>query len=235
MCKSKCLKNAVLVATVVLLAAGGAWATEAAKPRRAGAGGVMSAIPAKSLFCVRINKFDATLDSVNAFLKDVAPVDAKAALMSKLTGILGGDQLRGVNKRGTIAIFGLIVPSESGAPGPMGGLFIGALLPISKYENFVSRNSNVGEADEQGISTITVDGDVEGLVTNFRRFALLCPPSARGQLIKVKKMLAQRKRSLGAGLDPETRKQAASAPVWVFLNVKEGSAMLKPMLGAGAG
>jgi len=106
MFNSKCLKNAVLVATVVLLATGGAWATEAAKPRRAGAAGVMSAIPARSLFCVRINKFDATLDSVNAFLKDVAPVDAKAALMSKLTGILGGDErLRGVNKRGTIAIF----------------------------------------------------------------------------------------------------------------------------------
>ena len=235
MCNSKCLKNAVLVATVVLLATGGAWAAEAKKSRGGAGAGVMSAIPAKSLFCVRINKFDATLDSVNAFLKDVAPVDAKAALMSKLTGILGGDQLRGVNKRGTIAIFALMVPSESGAPGPMGGLFFGALLPTGKYENFVSRNSNVGEADEQGISTITVDGEAEGLVTNFRRFALLCPSNAREQLIKVKKMLNQRKRSLGAGLDPETRKQAASAPVWVFLNVKEGSAMLKPMLGAGLG
>ncbi len=233
MFNSKGLKSAVLVATVVLLATGVVWATEAANPRRAGAAGVMGAIPAKSLFCVRINKFDATLDSVNAFLKDIAPVDAKAALLSKLTGLLGGDQLRGVNKRGTIAIFALTVQGESGAPGPMGGLFIGALLPISKYENFVSRNPNVGEADEQGISTITVDGKPQALVTNFRRFALLSLPNARGQLIKVKKLLAQRKRSLGASLDADMRKQAASSPIWVYLNVKQGAQMLQPMLQGG--
>jgi len=230
MFNSKCLRNAMLIAMVVLLATGGVWARDAAKPRRGGAAGVMSAIPARSLFCVRINRFDATLDSLNAFLKDVAPVDAKAALLSKLTGLLGGDQLRGVNRRGSIAIFALNVQGES-TGGPMGNIFIGALLPTSKYENFVSRNPNVGEADEQGISTITVNGGPKGLVTNFRRFALLCPPNARGQLIKVKKLLAQRKRSLGAGLDPDTRKQAASSPVWVYLNVKQGAPMIQPMLG----
>ena len=88
MCNSKGLKNAVLVATVVLLATGGVWATEAAKPRRAGAAGVMWAIPAKSLFCVRINKFDATLDSVNAFLKDIAHEDS-SCIDGKDLGIRG--------------------------------------------------------------------------------------------------------------------------------------------------
>jgi hypothetical protein len=233
MFNSKCLKSAVLVAMVVLLAAGGVWATEAKKARSGTATSMMSAIPATSLFCVRINKFDGTLDSVNAFLKDVAPVDAKAALLSKLTGLLGGDQLRGVNKKGNIAIFALNVQGESAAPGPMGNIFIGALLPIAKYENFVSRNPNVGEADEQGISTITVNGGPMGLVTNFRRFALLCPPNARGQLVNVKKMLNQRKRSLGASLDADTVKQAQSSPVWVFLNVKQGSPMIQPMLFGG--
>ena len=233
MFNSKGLKNAVLVAMVALLATGGVWATEAAKPRR-GAAGTLSAIPAESLVCVRINKFDATLDSVNAFLKDVAPVDAKAALLSKLTGMLGGgDQLRGVNKKGNITIFVMTVQGESAAPGPMGNMFIGALLPVTKYENFVSRNPNVGEADEQGISTITVDGGPMGLVTNYRRFALLCPPHARGQIASVKKMLNQRRNSLGASLDADTVKQAASSPVWVYLNVKQGSQMIQPMLAGG--
>lgn len=235
MFKSKCLKNAILVVTVVLLGAGGVWATEAKKPRRAGGAGVMWAIPAKSLFCVRINKFDATLDLVNAFLKDLAPIDAKAAALSKLGGLLGDERLRGVNKRGTIAIFAVSVQGGPAAPGLMGRLFIGALLPINNYENFVSRNPNVGEPDEQGISTITVDGGPVGLATNFRRFALLCQTNARGQLIKVKKLLNQRKRSLGASLDPETRKQSQSSPVWVFLNVKEGSQMLTPILAGGLG
>ncbi|UCF14335.1 MAG: hypothetical protein JSW59_13050 [Phycisphaerales bacterium] len=232
MFNSRGFRNAVLVATVVVLATGGVWAAETArKTRRRATAGVLWAIPGESLLCMKINRFDGTLDSVNAFLKDVAPVDAKAALLSKLTGMLGGDdRLRGVNKRGTIAVFALPVQSDSPPAGPMGNMFIGALLPVTKYEKFVSANANVGEADEQGISAITANGKPAGLVTNFRRFALLCPPNGRGQLMQVKRMLNQRKRSLGASLDAETRKQAASSPVWVYLNVKQASPMIQPMV-----
>jgi len=233
MFNSRSLRNVIVVATVAILAAGGVWAGEAAKKRQAV--GMMGAIPAKSLFCVRINKFDGTLDAVNEFLKDVAPesLDAKTALLSKLGGLLGDDKLRGVNKKGNIAIFGLNVPGESAARGPMGNIFIGALLPITKYENFISKNSNCGEPDDEGISTIAVNGQQRGLATNFRRYALLCPPNARENLIKVKKLLAQRKQSLGSDLDAEERKQAGSSPVWVYLNVKQGSQMIQPMLFGG--
>ena len=233
MFSSKSLRNIILVATVAILAAGGVWANEAAKKRRAA--GMMWAIPAKSLFCVRINKFDSTLDGVNEFLKDVAPdsLDAKTALLSKLGSLLGDDRLRGVNKKGNIAIFGLNVPGESAARGPMGNMFIGALLPVMKYENFISRNPNCGEPDDDGISTITSNGSPMGLATNFRRYALLCPPNARENLIKVKKLLNQRKQSLGRSLDADERKQAWSSPVWVYLNVKQASQMVQPMLFGG--
>ena len=230
MFNSRSLRNVILVATVTILAAGGVWASEAAKKRQAA--GMMWAIPAKSLFCIRINKFDGTLDSANEFLKDVVPesLDAKTALLSKLGSLLGDNELKGVNKNGNIAIFGLNVEGESAARGPMGNLFIGALLPVTKYENFISNNSNCGERDEQGISTITVNGGPMGLATNFRRFALLCPPNSRENLIKVKKLLNQRKQSLGSSLDLDERKQAWSSPVWIYLNVKQGSQMIGPML-----
>jgi hypothetical protein len=107
---------------------------------------------------------------------------------------------------------------------------MGALIPITKYENFISRNPNCGQADEQGISTITVDGKPKALATNFRRFALLCRPDARDKLITVKKLLSQRKRSLGRSLDPDDRKQAASSPIWLYLNVKEGSQLIQPLV-----
>ena len=232
MFNSRSLRNVILIATIAMLAAGGVWAEESAKRRTAG---MMWAIPAKSLFCIRINKFDGTLDAANEFLKDVAPesFDAKAALLSKLGGLLGDDMLRGVNKKGNIAIFGLNVEGESAGRGPMGNMFIGALLPVTKYENFISRNPNCGEPDDEGISTITVNGQTKGLATNFRRFALLCPPNARENLIKVKKLLAQRKQSLGRGLDADERKQAASSPVWIYLNVKQGSQLIQPMLSGG--
>ena len=233
MFNSRSLRNVIVVATVAILAAGGVWAGEAAKKRQAA--GMMWAIPARSLFCVRINKFDGTLDAANEFLKDVAPesLNAKAALLSQLGKLLGDNELRGVNKKGNIAIFGLSVEGESAAPGPMGNMFIGALLPVTKYKNFISGNSNCGEPDDEGISTITVDGRSMGLATNFRQFALLCPPKARENLIKVKKLLTQRKQSLGRNLDAEERKQAGSSPVWIYLNVKQGSQMVQPMLFGG--
>jgi len=232
MFNSRSLRNVILVATVAILAAGGVWASESAKKRRAGA--ILGAIPAKSLFCVRINNFEDTLDAANAFLKDVTPesFDAKAALFSKLGSVIGDNELKGVNKKGNIAIFALDVPSET-SPGPMNNIFIGAFLPVTKYEKFISSNPNCSEPDEQGISTITVNGGPMGLATNFRRFALLCPPNARENLIKVKEMLAQRKESLGNSLDADKRKQAASSPVWVYLNVKQGSQMIQPMLFGG--
>ena len=229
MFNSKSLRNAILMATAAILVAGGVWASESAERQTAG---MIGAIPAESLFCVSINNFDGTLDAANEFLKDVAPesLDAKTAILSKLGSLLGDNELRGVNKKGNIAIFGLNVPGESAAPGPMGNMFIGALLPVTEYEDFISGNSNCGEPDEQGISMITMNGQPRGLATNFGRFALLCPPNARENLIKVKKLLAQGKQSLGSSFDADERKQAGSSPVWIYLNVKQGSKMIGPML-----
>ncbi len=230
MFSSRSLKNVILVAIVAMLAVGGVWAAESARPRVSA--GMLGAIPAKSLFCIRINNFEGTLGAANEFLKDIVPesFDAKAALFSKLGSVLGDNDLKGINKKGNIAIFGVEVPSESAAPGPMGNMFIGALLPVTEYEDFISGNSNCSEPDEQGISTITVNGQPRGLATNFRRFALLCPPNASDNLIKVKEMLAQRRESLRRSLSPDERQQASNSPIWIYLNVKQGSKMVGPML-----
>jgi hypothetical protein len=230
MFNSKSLRNAVIVAIVAMLAAGGLCAAQGARTR--GSAGMLGAIPAKSLFCIRINNFDGTLDAANEFLKDVAPAsfDAKTAVLSKLGSVLGDNELKGINKKGNMAIFGVEVPSDSATPGPMGNMFIGALLPVTEYEDFISGNSNFSKPDEQGISTITINGQPRGLATNFRRSALLCPPNARDKLLKVKEMLAQRSDSLRRSLNSDERRQAASSPVWVYLNLKQGSKIVGPML-----
>jgi hypothetical protein len=229
MVNSKKIRNAVLVAAVVILATSGVWAAKSAKRAT---GGMMWAIPAKSLFCVRINKFNRTLTAADEFLKDIAPesFEAQAAVLSKLGELLGDEKLSGVNKRGSFAVFGVNVPGESASLSPIGDLFIGALIPVTKYENFISQNPNCGEPDDEGISTITVDGKPQALATNFRRFALLCRPSARDKLIRVKKLMGRRKQSLAGSLDPGERKLAASSPIWLYLNVKQGSKLIQPLL-----
>lgn len=229
MVKSRNFRQAVVVAVVVLLAAGGVWAQRSAKP---GAAGLMGSIPGESLFCVRINKVDDSLGAVNEFLKGVAPepFDAKSMVFSKLGELLGDERLRGINRKGNFALFAVNVPGDSAGRGPMDNMFIGALLPVRNYDNFISRNPNCGEPDDEGISTITVDGGARGLATRFRRYALLCPPNAREKLPQVKKMMAQRKRSLAVSLDESEMKLASSSSIWLHLNVKQGAALIKPML-----
>ncbi|MGD8500549.1 MAG: hypothetical protein PVJ86_07865 [Phycisphaerales bacterium] len=233
MVNSKGFRNVVVAAMVVVLAASSVWAAEPAKKPRAG--GLLVAIPAKTLFCVRINKLDGTLTAANEFLKDVAPesFDAKTKVFSRLGKLLGDERLRGVNKKGNLVIFAVNVPGDSPPQGFMGDLFIGALLPVTKYENFISRNPNCGEPDDKGISTITVDGQTKALVTSFRRFALLCPPGDTDKLIRAKKLMGKRKQSLSTVLDDGEKKLSASSPVWLYLNVKQGSQLVQPFLMGG--
>lgn len=231
MLNSKIARNALLAGTVVLLVGGGVWAARATKSAKPGAAGLLGSIPARCVFCVRINKLDGTLETVNDYLKGVAPdsFDAQAAVVSKLGKALGDEKLRGVNRKGNLAIFAVNVPGKQAAGGPMGNMFLGALLPVRNYEKFISQNPNCGQADAEGISTVTVDGKSRALVTSFRRFALLCPPKDREKLIAVKKMLGQRKQSLMTVLDEGQQKLAGSAPVWAYVNVKEASGLISPV------
>ena len=228
MFNSKSLRNAAVAVIAVMFLAGGAWAAKSAK---SGAAGLLGSIPAESIVCVRINNLDGTLAAVNEFLKGVAPesFDANAAVVAKLGKMLGDEKLPGVNRKQNLAIFVVNVPGEKPAPGPMGNMFIGALIPVSNYDQFISQNPNCGRPDDEGISTVTVDGKPVSLVTNFRRFAVLSPASAREKLIAVKKMLGQRKQSLATALDDDEKKQAAGASVWVYVNVKEASPLIGPM------
>jgi len=229
MVKSKSFKLAVIVPAVVMLTAGGVWAQRAKKQ---GAVGLMGSIPAESLLCVRINKLDESLGAVNAYLVGIAPepFDAKAMVFSRLGKLLGDENLRGVNRKGNAALFAVIVPGEGAGQNPMANMFMGALLPVRNYDNFISRNPHCGQPDDAGISTITVDGGAQGLATKFRRYALLCPPHLREKLPQVKKMMAQRKRSLVSRLDDNEKKLAATSSVWLHVNVKQGAPLIKPML-----
>ena len=229
MVKSRSFRFAVIAALVVMSAVGSVWAQKA---KKTGVVGLMGVIPTESLFCVRINKIDDNLGTLNEYLRGIAPesFNAKAMVFSKLGKLLGDEQLRGVNRDGNAALFAVIAPGEAAGQNPMANMFIGALLPVRNYDNFISRNPNCGQPDSEGISTITVDGQPRGLATSFRRFALLCSPHHREKLPQVKKMLAQRKRTLINSLDDNEKKLAADSSVWVYLNVKQGAPLIKPML-----
>ena len=230
MINSRGFRNAVIVALcALLLTAGPVWASSS---RRVRADRLLQTVPAESLFCVRINNLDGTLDAANLFLKDIAPesFDVKEMVHSGLAEFLGDKKLKGVNTKGSFAVFGVNVPGESAKPGFMSNMFIGALIPVRNYDNFLSRNPNCSEPDDKGISTITVDGRERGLVTRFRRFALLAPKKARDKMIRARKLMRAEKAGLVKALDKNEIELAKTSSVWLYVNVRQGSKLVGPML-----
>jgi hypothetical protein len=232
MVNSRKLRNFVTAGLAVLLLCGGL--SVGSSTRRAG-DGLLRIVPGKSLFCVHINKFENTIEVVNEFLKDVAPAsfDAETEVFSKLGELLGDDNLRGINRKGNVAIFGMVVQGEKGGGHPMANMFIGALVPVRNYDKFISGNPNCGEPDDEGISTITHEGKPLALATNLRRFAIVCAPNAREKLSRVKELMGQRQNSLFRGLDEGEKEMAATSPVWLYASLKQSSKLIQPLLFGG--
>ncbi|MBC8471704.1 MAG: hypothetical protein H8D56_19760 [Planctomycetes bacterium] len=232
MVNSRRLRNVVTAGLAVLLLCGG---LSAGSSTRRASDGLLRVVPGRSLFCVRINRFENTIGAVNDFLKDVAPpsFDAETEVLSKLGEFLGDEHLRGVNTKGNFAIFGVVVQGEQGGGHPMANMFIGALVPVRNYDKFISRNPNCSEPDAEGISTIALDGQTMALATNFRRFAIVCAPNAHQKLGRVKEMMGQRQNSLFRVLDDGEKEMAATSPVWFYANVKQSSKLVQPLLFGG--
>lgn len=230
MINSRSFRSAVIMAMcALLLTVGSAWAENS---RRARVDRLLRTVPAGSLFCVRINNLDGTLEAADLFLKGIAPefFDAKEMARSGLAEELGDKELKGVNTKGSFAIFGLNVPGESPEPGFMRNMFIGALIPVRNYDKFISGNPNCSEPDDEGISTITVDGRKRGLVTRFRRFALLCPKRERDKMIRAAKLMRAERAGLAGALDENEIELAKTSPVCLYVNVQQGSRLIGPKL-----
>ncbi|MHC4752209.1 MAG: hypothetical protein ACYTFW_20345, partial [Planctomycetota bacterium] len=230
MVNSRSFRNAVAVTMVVLLTTCSVWAAEPTEPST---DGILRAIPAGTLFCVRINNLDNTLTAATEFVKGIAPesFDAKSAVVTGVLGkMLGDENLTGVNMKRNFAVFGMNVPGDSPSPMPMGDMFIGALIPVRNYDNFISGSPNLSEPDDEGISTITVDGRPNGFAMKYRRFALCGPPGNRDKLIRVKELMGQRRQNLSSVLDAGDTELAANSPAWLYLNVKQGSNLVGPMV-----
>jgi len=150
MFNSKCLRNAAAVGLFVLLIlATGLQAQSSAKPTD---DQLLKMIPAKSLFCIRVNHFEHTLSQIDQFLAGASPMPMGISMLARmqLAKVLGSPQLNGVNMNGSLAIFGAILPSEPTQTNPISKVFIGGLVPVTDYRQLISGNPNCGQPDEKG-------------------------------------------------------------------------------------
>lgn len=192
----------------------------------ANADGLLDAIPAESLFCVRINNFDRTLGVLDQFLAGATPMPMGASMMVRmqLAQLLGDPTLQGLDTTGSFAIFGAAKAKDSNSVGPS-DIFGAAILPAKDYAQFVSLSANVSEADANGVSAISPGGPGGGgqaIVAKAGQFALLGSKKNYDELLGLAKSISAGKcSSIAKSLEAEQTKQATEAPLWAYGDIQK--------------
>ena len=231
MFNSRDLRSCIIVALSVFMGISFAGASDVAKKRRGGPS-PLQIIPSESLFCVQINNLDQTGDAISAFLAGVAPEDwdAKEEMLSGLGEMLGKGKPKAIRTNAAFALFGVNLPTQEQEANPFGNLLIGALVPVRKYENFVAKNQNIGEPDDDGISTIMVGETKRGLALQVRRYAVICGPNDHEKLLQFKTMINRKGRKLFGTLDEDEKELSRTAAIWAHANMQQVSKVFGPMV-----
>ncbi len=188
---------------------------------------VLQLAPADVLFCLRVNNLDKTLSEASAFLTGIAPegVDAKAMALGKLTGMLGAERMEQVRRQGNFAVYGALLPNGQDQ-NPMSNLFVGILVPVKDYDAFVGSET----PDQDGITTLAVDGQSTVVTTQLGQYALLTWHNARDQLVRAQQMLRDQGAGLNDALSEGEKMLSAQSPIWLYANVQKASAIIKPIV-----
>jgi len=227
----KSLRNAIAVGFIVLLVPvtvlqAGSVVNPASDP-------LLKMIPADSLFCIRVNNFEYTLSQIDQFLAGASPMPMSIAMLARmqLANVLGSPQINGVNMNGSLVIFGAILPGGAAQTNPISNVFIGGLVPITDYNQFISGNPNCNQPDEKGVSKITSNGTPIMLATQAGNSALVSWANDYNKLVMMAKAIsASNAANLTSSLDTAEANLAMTKPIWVFGNVQQASKTFAPLI-----
>jgi hypothetical protein len=196
---------------------------------------LLKMIPAKSLFCVRVNNFDYTLNQTDQFLAGFSPMPMGVSMLVRmqLAKLLGNPQLTGLNTNGSFAVFGLTMPGEIAQANTMPNVFVGVLAPVSDYKQFIEGNTNCSQADEKGISKITMNGAPIAMCAKAGNYALLSRANDYDKLGTMTKTIsATSAAGISSVLDATETKQAQTEAIWAYGNMQQVSDTFGPILSA---
>jgi len=178
---------------------------------------VLSMIPAESLFVVRANSFESSLNQLDEFLAGALPMPFGPSMLirNNLATMLGSPDLKGIDMSGSFAVFALPTSQATGEPLRF------VLVPVTDYTLFVSGNANIGEADSEGISKITLADKPPLLVKQAGDFALIGPGQYSDKFIETAKAATERSNAtIASNLEAEQINKAMAEPLWMFVNTQ---------------
>lgn len=196
---------------------------------------LLEMIPAKSLFCVRVNNFDYTLNQIDQFLAGVSPMPMGVSMLVRmhLANLLGSPQLNGLNTNGSFAVFGVATPGQTAQANAVPNIFVGVLAPVTDYKQFIEGNPNCSPADEKGISKITVNGAPVLLFAKAGNYVLVSWPNEHDKLFTVAKAISETNAAgLSGILNVAEVKQTQSEPIWAYGNIQQVSETFGPLISA---
>ncbi len=229
MLKSRFQRKAVIVGFSVLFILAGTLSAQSQANND-----LLNMIPEKSLFCVRVNNFDYTLNQTDLFLAGVSPMPMGVSMLVRmqLANLLGSPQLTGLNTNGNFAVFGVTMPGETAQANAIPNIFVGILAPVTDYKQFIEGNTNCSQADEKGISKITMNGAPVAMSAKAGNYALLSWANDYDKLVTMAKEISSKTEGISSILDTSETKMAQSEPVWAYGNVQQVSETFGTLISA---
>jgi len=231
MLKSKCVRSTFVAGLLVMLAfTTGLQAVSVVKPAD---DPLLKILPAESLFCIRVNHFEYTLNQIDQFLAGVSPMPMGLSMLVRmqLAKVLGSPELNGVNMNGSLVVFGAILPGEQTSNNQVSNIFIGGFVPVTDYRQFISSNPNCSRPDDKGISKITSNGTPIILTTKIGNYALISWANDYDKLLTMAKVISTaRTVKLASSIDAAEAKLAMLEPVWAYGNIQQASRTFGPLV-----
>lgn len=229
MLKSRLSKNVAVMGLLVLFIFAGVLFAQGPADNE-----LLKIIPANSLFCVRINNFDFTLNQIDQFLAGVSPIPMGVSMLVRmqLANMLGSPQLTGLNTNESFAVFGVTLPGETTQANAIPNVFVGVLAPVPDYKQFIEGNTNCSEGDEKGISKITIKGAPIALSAKAGNYALLCWANDYDKLVTMAKVISASASGISGVLDASETKQAQTEAIWAYGNIQQVSETFGPIISA---
>ena len=230
MLKSKCVRSTFVTGLLVMLVlATGLQAVSIVKPAD---DPLLKKLPAESLFCIRVNHFEHTVNQIDQFLAGISPIPLGLSMLVRmqLANVLGAPELNGINMNGSLAVFGIMLPGEQTSNNPVSNIFIGGFVPVTDYRQFIS-NPNCTQPDDNGISKITSNGTTILLTTKIDNHALISWANDYDKLLRMAKVIStSRTAKLASSIDAAEAKLAILEPVWAYGNIQQASDTFGPLL-----
>jgi hypothetical protein len=194
---------------------------------------LLKMLPAESLFCIRVNHFEHTVNQVDQFLTGISPIPLGLSMLVRmqLANVLGNPELSGLNMNGSLVVFGAIVSGEQASNNPVSNIFIGGFVPVTDYRQFISSNPNCSRPDDKGISKITANGNPILLTTKIGNHALISWANDYDKLLRMAKVISTAGTAkLATSIDAAEAKLAILEPVWTYGNIQQASNTFGPLL-----